>query len=264
MLTEIDLRPHVEIHGTAGPYVLLVHGFLSSRAQWRPNLEALCHWCRPVIIELWAHGRSGAPDVPSFYTPDWYVGFFDALRAELNVDDWYIIGQSFGAGLTLRYSLTHPGRVRAQAFTNSVSALSSIGTAGDARKTALVESLRGDNGQAALEALPYHPRHARRFPPQIHREMIEDAAMIDPKGIAMAMEYTAPKLPVEGRLAQIEVPTLLINGRFEKSFKPLRDQASVEIKDIEIVDLDAGHSVNIEAAVQFGSSVADFFARDRD
>jgi len=35
------MQLHYDIHDGTGPYMLMVHGFLSSRAQWGPNLAAL-------------------------------------------------------------------------------------------------------------------------------------------------------------------------------------------------------------------------------
>ena len=62
------MKLYVEVEtGGTGPYLLLVHGFLSSRAQWRPNLEGLRRFCRPVVVELWGHGRSPTPDDPEAY-----------------------------------------------------------------------------------------------------------------------------------------------------------------------------------------------------
>ena len=62
--------PHYEVHPGRGPHLLLVHGMLSSRAQWLPNLAALAAVCRPVTLELWGHGRSPAPADPAAYHPD--------------------------------------------------------------------------------------------------------------------------------------------------------------------------------------------------
>ena len=39
--TEATPRLHVDVHDGNGPYLLLVHGMLSSRVQWMPNLDAL-------------------------------------------------------------------------------------------------------------------------------------------------------------------------------------------------------------------------------
>ena len=67
---------HVEIHGDGrAPYVLLVHGICSSRAQWRPNLAALAQHATPVVAELLGHGRSASPDDPAAYSVAAYVFF---------------------------------------------------------------------------------------------------------------------------------------------------------------------------------------------
>src|SRR6478672_7352834 len=113
---------HIETHGNDGPHLLLVHGFLMSRAQWLPNLQALSEVCRPVVVELLGHGRSSAPSDPASYHPDAYVAAFDDIRRSLGVDRWWLCGYSLGAGLTIRYALTHPDRVFGHAFTNSTSA----------------------------------------------------------------------------------------------------------------------------------------------
>src|SRR4051812_13544831 len=110
---------HVEMHEGDGPPTLLVHGILSSRAQWLLNIEALRQVCTPVVIELWGHGRSPVPDDAAAFEPDAYEELFDAIRDDLGADRWFVIGQSLGAALTLRYALDRPERVMAHVFTNS-------------------------------------------------------------------------------------------------------------------------------------------------
>ena len=110
---------HYEVHGTAGPHLLLVHGLLSSREQWTPNLAALTQHYRPVIVELLGHGRSPSPEDPAAYRPEAIVADLERIRSALGVERWLVCGQSLGAALTLRYALRHPERVIAQVFTNS-------------------------------------------------------------------------------------------------------------------------------------------------
>jgi pimeloyl-ACP methyl ester carboxylesterase len=97
---------YYEVHPGTGPYLLLVHGFLSSRAQWRPNLATLARVSRPVVVELWGRSHSPSPDDPALYAPDMYMQLFDQLRQRLGAEHWLLCGQSFGAALTLRYALT--------------------------------------------------------------------------------------------------------------------------------------------------------------
>ena len=253
------MKLHVEADiGGTGPYLLLVHGFLSSRAQWRANLEGLKTFCRPVVVELWGHGRSPAPDDPHAYRVGTYIDAFDGIRRDLGADRWLVCGQSFGAGLTIRYAHQHSAHVACQIFTNSMSALAAPRERDDeAGRLKRADALERD-GLAAIESLPFHPRFATRFPPEVMGELLDDAARISPAAIANAIRYTVPQLSVTDCLGALKVPTLLINGRWEKPFQPLRTRAAQLLPSLAIVDLDGGHSINIEAAEQFNEAVARF------
>ena len=83
-----------EEHGETGPHLLLVHGMLSSRSQWMLNLDSLREYCRPVVVELWGHGRSPSPDDPAYYQPTGYIRQFEDIREALGIDKWFVCGQS--------------------------------------------------------------------------------------------------------------------------------------------------------------------------
>ncbi len=72
------------------------------------------------------------------------------------------------------------------------------------------------------------------------------------------MRHTAPDLPVVDDLPSFTVPTLLVNGLREAAFQPLRRMAGERLPDCRVVDLDGGHSVNIDAAEGFNIAVCDF------
>jgi 2-succinyl-6-hydroxy-2,4-cyclohexadiene-1-carboxylate synthase len=256
------MKLHVEVEpGGRGPHLLLVHGFLSSRAQWRPNLAALRQYVRPVIVELWGHGRSPVPEDPAAYRVTSYIDAFEAIRRELGVDRWVVCGQSFGAGLTIRYAHSHPAHVVGQIFTNSVSALSAPGEReSDAKRLLWADALERD-GHSAIEALRFHPRFATRFASEVKREMLEDAALIQPAAIANAIRYTTPQLSVVDCLGELTAPSLLVNGLWERPFQPLRDRAANLLPSLEIVDLEGGHSINVEAPAPFNDAVARFAAK---
>ena len=255
------MEPHVEVHGESSlPPLLLVHGFLSSRAQWRPNLDDLRTFCRPIILELWGHGRSPTPDNPDAYRVGAYVAIFENVRRKLGVERWWLCGQSFGAGLTLRYALMHPDCVEGQIFTNSVSAFRSNGSEAG-RQAAALALERG--GQSAIEALPYHPRHSRRFAPEIKAEMLDDAKHVTPRGIANAIRYTVPGLSVAEDFGRTMVPTMLVNGTWDRAFQPLRQLAVERLQSLQVVDLNGGHSINAEVPELFNKEVRHFLENTR-
>ena len=253
------MLPHYDVHAGNGPYILMVHGMLSSRAQWIANIEALSAVARPVVLELWGHGRSAAPEAPGDYHPDAYVAAFEEIRKRLGAERWYLCGQSAGAGLTLLYALTHPERIIAQVFTNSNSALADAETMAIYRQNAESRAeLAKAGGRAGLEKIPVHPVHAKRVPAEIHAEMLRDAALHKPEAFARTFLYTSPNLSVRERVRANRVPTLLISGEREARFRPITEFAAAQMPMTTVVHADAGHGVNIQAADHFNQAVSDF------
>ena len=259
--TEPSGLPYFEVHDEGhGPYLMFLHGFLSSRAQWRPNLAGLTQFCRPVVIELLGHGRSPAPSDPQAYTVDSYLAAFEDIRRQVGAESWVVCGQSFGAGLAVHYALRHPERVPGLVFTNSLSAMSPKGNPDrEAQQRQRIEAIR-TGGREGLESIRIHPRHAKRLPEDAKRALVADAALISLEGVIHSWQTTSPQLSIVDVLGQLPMPALLVNGHWEKRFQPMRDAAARLLPGLEIVDLDGGHSVNMEAPDGFNAAVRDFLA----
>jgi 2-succinyl-6-hydroxy-2,4-cyclohexadiene-1-carboxylate synthase len=253
---------HAEVMPGSGPYLLLVHGFLSSRSQWIPNIPVLSRTVRPVVIELLGHGRSPAPEDPACYHPDAYVDAFERIRESLGTRQWFICGQSLGAALTLRYALCRPEAVQGQIFTNTVAALAQTENIQDIRKFSEIsakEILMRGPGQ--LDRLPMHPKNARHLREDVREALLEDCIKADVTGIANTLRYTLPEVSVRDKIHANQVPALLICGKREKRFTVFREFARDHMPNLEIVDLDAGHAVNVGAAEGFNSAVTRFIIR---
>lgn len=254
-------QPHWEVHAGTGPYLLLIHGFLSSGAQWLPNIEALGDVCRPVTLELYGHGRSPSPTALTPYQTPRYAEAIDDIRDQLEVDSWFVCGYSLGATVSIRYALDYPHRVRGHIFTNSASAFAErrMGDAWRANARASAERIRV-GGKAALESIAVHPKRAKRLPADVYEALVADAERIDPAGIANAMESMMPTASVRDELKHNSKPALLVCGRFEKRFAPHRAHAEAVMPHLEVVDVDSGHAVNMAAADAFNAHVAAFIS----
>jgi 2-succinyl-6-hydroxy-2,4-cyclohexadiene-1-carboxylate synthase len=259
---ERALKLHREIHPGQGPFLLLVHGILLGRSLWGPNLAGLARVSRPVIVELWGHGRSPSPQEPALYDPRAYVAAFEEIRAELGAERWLVCGQSFGAALTLRYALDHPERLIAQIFTNSTSALADREWAARTRAAApaFAETIERE-GRPALERMPIHPQWAKHLPASTREAVLADAAIVDPRGVARTLRYGVPESSVRERVGENRVQTLLVCGERESRFQPLREFAERQMPLLEVAPTDAGHAVNLEAADAFDAAVIDFLHR---
>jgi len=249
--------PYFEVHGDRGPYLLLIHGMLSGRSQWLLNLPALIEVCRPVVVELWGHGRSPAPDDPSFYSYPSYLDSFEKIRSQLGIDKWFVCGQSFGATLTIRYAIQHSEKTMGQIFTNSASALVGVTTqqnSPDLQKQADAITL---GGLKLIEQMRIHPRHARNLPEVVHKALLADADLIKPQAIANIFRYITVASVID-LLPQNSVPSLLVCGSREKSFTPGRITAEQKMPHLKVVMAEAGHAVNIQQADIFNQAVIDF------
>jgi len=255
---------HYDVHDGDGPYVLLVHGFLSSRAQWTPNIAALSTIARPVVVELLGHARSPSPDDPAAYTPDGYVRAFERIREDLRAERWFICGQSLGAALTLRYTLEHPARAIAQVFTNSTSALAEDGWGAQIRPAMEAQGARlEEQGRGVIDAHPLNPARSKRLATELRAEFEHDVAMHSPHGLAMTGLHTIPTSSVRGRIGENTVPTMLVVGERESRFEPHRAFAEREMPLLTVVGLEGGHAVNIDAAPAFDAAVVEFLRGHR-
>lgn len=248
---------HTVLPGS-GPYLFLLHGMLSSRGQWAANLEALAQVATPVVFELWGHGQSPTPPDADCYAVDGYLREFEWVRQALGVDSVLLCGQSFGAGLTLNYACRYPDRVRAQVFTNTLSGLSLAGELRSREQAELIARDLETHGLEALRRLPFHPARARSLPEPWKNRLVEAADHTDPQAVANTLRLTGPQQSALAQLDRIRCPTLLVNGQLERRFQPLRERAVQGIRQLRVVDLPAGHAVNLEQADAFNQAVQAF------
>ncbi|MCY4130346.1 MAG: alpha/beta hydrolase [Gammaproteobacteria bacterium] len=249
----------VVVHEGHGPPLLLVHGMLASRAQWLLNLPALSTVTTPVTVELWGHHLSPSPSNPSAYKPGTYSRLFEEIRKRLGVDRWFVGGCSLGGALTMRYSLNHPDRVIGQFLTNSSSAFADETTCRkwqESSAASYASILQG--GMTAVKRIPVHPRHATRLPDSVKNALLRDGESHTVEGIAATMRWTSPFASVRSDLAHSTVPSMLLCGSFERRFRPLREYAALNLPNLVVHDLPAGHAVNMEAADAFNAHVKAF------
>ncbi len=253
---------HAVVHEGTGPPALIVHGAMASRSYWADNVEALAAVCRPVVVELWGHGRSPSPTDPARYEWEAYSEEFERLRAELGAERWFTIGHSLGAGLVLRYGLTHPDRVIGQVVTNSSSAFSPPETWAGRRASGqpgFLDSIRSQ-GMDAVRDHWINPGRSRRISAETRALLAVEFDEHDPTGIATSMAITSNRIPLGDRLVDVDRPTLLTLGVDEERFLPLVDQAR-RIPGIEVVELDAAHAVNAHDPAGWNTAVVDFLRR---
>ncbi len=247
------------VHPGQGPYLGLLHGFLSSGRQWTQNLDALAEVCTPVTIELWGHGDSPAPEAASAYGPQGYVQALEDVRMALGIEQWLLCGYSIGAGITIRYAHQYPERVLAHVFTNSSSGFADTAQKREWNEGAEESAARiVEHGDAAIRKIAVHPRFAKRLPEGVRAMLLEDTRKLKPEGVARTLLHTTPGVSVRDIAAENPRPALLCHGVHETRFAPSKAWAEANMRSLAVVDLDAGHGVNMEDAQGFNEHVTHF------
>lgn len=94
---------------TANPTLVFVHGWLLSRAYWRPLLEQLRSHYQCLAYDLRgfgeSHARSGLPDheggLVLGYTPSDYAKDLGILLDQLQIEKAWLVGHSLGGSVSL-------------------------------------------------------------------------------------------------------------------------------------------------------------------
>ncbi len=256
---------HVDLHGPLAPSdappLLLIHGFMASRAQWHGNRDRLSRRRRVAVVELLGHGRSHAPDDRGAYEIARYVETLEALRERLGVRRWHVCGQSLGAGVSVAYVLARPEAAIAHAFTNSGAVMTHPDDTAKVRERRETAAQIRAGGREKLPEARVHPARATRYPPETKARLMADAALLDPEAMARAMEITVAGTAAMHRLHELRLPTLLINGRWEKRFQAHLPALRAGIPHLEVVDLEGGHSINAEQPEGFDAALEAFLDR---
>jgi len=117
------------------------------------------------------------------------------------------------------------------------------------------------DGRGSLDRFPLNPSRSRFLDPEVKKALVEDIGLIDLEGFANNLLYLIPRCSVRNLLCEITVPTLLVAGKFDKQFSSLMPIALENIPALELIELDGGHAININAADRFNEAVREFILR---
>jgi proline iminopeptidase/L-proline amide hydrolase len=101
----------VRVNGVIGEGqtpVIIIHGGPGGTHVNFGNLLSLADQ-RPVILyDQLDSGMSDRPENPANWRPERFVAELEAIRKELGVERWHVIGHSWGSALALEYAAAYP------------------------------------------------------------------------------------------------------------------------------------------------------------
>ena len=249
-----------------GAPLVLVHGFPLDHTMWDAQIDALAARCRVIAPDLRGFGRTplGAVGPAHGISMRQYADELAELLAALGVDEPVVVcGFSMGGYVAWQFVLNHAERVRALVQCDTRAAADTDeARAGRLKMAAHVAEWGAARVAEMMGPKLLAPRTFETRPEVVAavREVVERTA---PASIAAAQLGMAAREDVTARLAQIDVPTLLLVGQ-EDAITPPAEMATVAaaIPGAELVVVPgAGHMTTTENPAAVNAALARFLAR---
>ena len=218
-----------------GPTVLGLHGGPGASHDYLLPLADLAQaGYRVVLFDQLGCGRSEVPSDHSLFTLAHHVEETEAVRSLLGLGKVHLVGSSYGGLLAIAYALAHPSRLRSL---TTVGGLASVPLAQREMvrlRSELPEEVRSvlDRGEAEgrMDAPEYlaavsvfYRRHLCRldpWPPELTYSL--EQANLKPVYRIMngpnefTITGTIRDIDLTPRLGEIQVPTLVLGGRYDE------------------------------------------------
>jgi pimeloyl-ACP methyl ester carboxylesterase len=240
------VKIHYEIHGD-GPPLILTHGYSSTSAMWKGQVEALSKHHKLILWDMRGHGASDYPDDGALYSEALTVGDIAALLDEVGAKKAIVGGLSLGGYMSLAFYRAHPERV---------SALLIIDTGPGFKK----DDARAAWNRRALDTADRFDREGLEVLKSASRER-STVSHRDAKGLAQAARgmLTQRDARVIEVLGEIKVPSLVVVGADDAPFLAASDYMAAKIPGAQKVVIPAaGHAVNIDQPQAFIDALLPF------
>ena len=235
-------RLYYEDTGGSAPVIVFSHGMLMDHEMFAPQVAALRDRYRCIVWDERAHGKTAGPTVEPF-------SFYDsaddlaALLGYLGVQSAILAGMSQGGFLTLRCALAHPGLARALILIDTQAGVESAEQRSQYQQffeawaaDGLPEEAADASAQASL---------GQGFP---------EAEVWKQKwygwqghNLLAACNAVAGRDDISERLAEIDVPVLVIHGDADIAIAPERGRDLARgLAHSQFVSIPgAGHASNL-------------------
>jgi pimeloyl-ACP methyl ester carboxylesterase len=245
------LAIHYEVSGE-GPPLVLIHANPFDHQLWLYQAAHFSTWFRVISIDIRGYGRSDKPTDP--FTLEDMANDVVAVCHDEDVHDAIVAGVSVGSGIALLLALDHPELVRALVLVGGNS-----GPGGSIERRIA--------GYAGTGVDTYHGEHLKEvvapdFPTtRLGAYLLGIFAERGPwlSGDSIGQIFRARAgTDMTPRLDDIAVPTLVVNGEFDKSRSAGHRTASLIAGARHRVLPGTGHACNIEDPAAFDAAVLEF------
>jgi L-proline amide hydrolase len=259
--------------------LLCLHGGPGATHDYLTPIGKLSEQGRRVIFyDQLGAGNSDHPDNPEMWTVELYVEELGVVREKLGLKDVHILGQSWGGQLALEYILTKPTGVRSLILADSLADMDQWVSEANRLRSELPKKtqdvLDKHERDGTIDALEYeeatmefYRRHVCRlpkWPPELNKTFEKFSAhpqvyntMWGPNEFNVT--GSLKDWSVVDRLNGIDVPTLILSGRYDESTPLINKTLNDGINDSEwMVFEKSSHMPHLEESEAYLTVLGNF------
>jgi L-proline amide hydrolase len=265
--------------------LFVLHGGPGMAHNYVRNIAALADETGRTVIhydQIGCGNSTHLPDAPAaFWTPELFVEEFQSVRSALGIDEYHLLGQSWGGMLGAEIAVRQPAGLASLAICNSPASMELWMAGCAALRAQLPREAQDalDRHEAAgtvtdpeyLEATnEFYRRHLCRVEP-MPQDLVDTITQMEAEPTVYYTMNGPNEFHVLGtlkgwsiidRLPNVTAPTLVIAGEFDEaspeSWQPYVDQINGAVSH---VFPDTSHCSHLEKPEEFRAVVADFLAR---
>ena len=246
------LQLAADVTGSGEP-VMVLHGFTGSAEAMAPLADRLDGY-RCIAVDLVGHGRSPSPDDLARYSVE---AMADAVAGFVSGEpDWpcHVVGYSMGGRVALALASAHPEICRSLTLISATAGIEDAAERAQRRKADQALADRIDHHGLARfidEWLdqPMWDSLRASLGPKAWQASIGQRLRSDPTGLANSLRAvgTGSMTPLWDRLADLDVPTLVMCGELDAKFVAIGHEMNDLLPASELVVLaSAGHAAHLE------------------
>jgi proline-specific peptidase len=270
----IPYREHSVWYGIAGERetrgkhpLLCLHGGPGESHDYLTPLNVLADAGRRVIFyDQLGSGKSDHPDNPDMWTVELYVEEVDVVRDALGLDRVHVLGQSWGGQLAMEYALTKPTGLVSLIIADSLADMSEWILETNRLRTQLPQEIQETLSKHEAEGTTDDPAYEEATMEFYRRHVCRLAEW--PEVVNRSFEYvmkypqvyntmwgpnefnvtgTLKDWSIVDRLGEIDVPTLILSGRYDESTPAINETIHKGIKGSEwVIFENSAHMPHLE------------------
>ncbi|MDX6197913.1 MAG: hypothetical protein QOJ79_1064 [Actinomycetota bacterium] len=276
-----DTRLFIVERGTPdGLPLLVLHGGPGlDHTMFGDHLDPLGERYRLVLVDGRGQGRSDRDSDPASWTLEQHASDLSAVAAAIGVEEYAVLGHSYGAFVALQHCTDAPGAAVATVVSSGAPSMRFLEGVAAGLATFEPEELRDqvttswereatvetdeECRQLLIDQLPWHFADPRD--PRIEQY----ATVIDPMRFSAAVLRAASleggglSIELESELPHVSQPLLACTGRHDRTCPPAASQRIAELApkgELHVFE-SAGHMSFVESPEEYVRVVGDFLDR---